>query len=326
MLHITFSPKIFLRISLGFLLIGSATAGTMISAPATAEALITTPGNPAGYVVSPPSFYDGVAKLIISMPTGTFGCSGSLLTGGLYVLTAAHCISSGGPGPTVNSLTATFNTASGLQTFAGAAYYVAPGWTGNFADGADIALVRLQTPATAIATYSLFRGLEPVNAIVDVAGYGLSGLGSTGVTGPFGTLRAGKNTLEGVYWTMPGNPYAWDFDDGTPQHDSLCLVMGACHTGLGIGEVMIAPGDSGGPTFFGGRLIGVHSFGGTFGMPGGDIDGALNSSFGELAGDTRVNQYAAWIDRVTVPEPGTVGFAALALGALLASARRRLRG
>jgi len=52
----------------------------------------------------------------------------------------------------------------------------------------------------------------------------------------------------------------------------------------------------------------VHSFGATYGMPW-DIDNFLNSTFGELGGDTRVAEVAGWIDSllyVPVPVPGAV--------------------
>lgn len=287
---------------------------------------ITSPLDPGNYVMLPPSAFDGVAKLIISMPSGNYGCSGTLLTGGQYLVTAAHCVTDGGSAPAVNSLSATFYTAGGPQTFSGAGYFVPTGWDGDYLNGSDIALVRLSAAALGITSYELWRGADPWGATVDVAGYGLPGTGAAGASSSgFGTLRAGQNTLDPVIWTLPGFPYAWDFDDGTSAHDALCILAGVCHAGLGDNEVMIAPGDSGGPMFFGGYLGGVHSFGATFGWPI-DVDDVLNSSFGELAGNTRVNAYAPWIDSiVAVPEPGTITLLGLALVPLLASAVRRFR-
>ncbi|MBX3616499.1 MAG: PEP-CTERM sorting domain-containing protein [Nitrosomonas sp.] len=91
---------------------------------------------------------------------------------------------------------------------------------------------------------------------------------------------------------------------------------------------MIASGDSGGPSFIieGGefKLVGVHSFGATFGLGFGDIDNDLNSSFGELGGDTYLLPNADWIASITaVPEPETYLMLLTGLFAIGTIVRRR---
>ena len=70
--------------------------------------------------------------------------------------------------------------------------------------------------------------------------------------------------------------------------------------GFGKLEVGIASGDSGGPGFIDGKIAGVHSFGFTHrctGVTNGtDFDCGLNSSYGEMSGDTRVSVWADFID------------------------------
>jgi hypothetical protein len=86
--------------------------------------------------------------------------------------------------------------------------------------------------------------------------------------------------------------------------------------------VLIAPGDSGGPSFLGAQLIGVHSFGGTFGAPF-DINNLHDASFGELGGDVRIALHADWIDSITaVPEPRSYALTLLGLAAVVLCARR----
>lgn len=72
--------------------------------------------------------------------------------------------------------------------------------------------------------------------------------------------------------------------------------------GFGKFEIGIAPGDSGGPGFIDGKIAGIHSFGFTSGCGGvtniADFNCVLDSSYGEMAGDTRVSTYASWIDGV----------------------------
>lgn len=99
--------------------------------------------------------------------------------------------------------------------------------------------------------------------------------------------------------------------------------------GFGTLEVGIAPGDSGGPGFVDGKIAGIHSFGFTSGCGGvtniADFNCELDSSYGEMAGDTRVSTYAGWIDDVVaggipmravpedpVQEPAATGDAGIA--------------
>lgn len=273
--------------------------------------LLTTTGNPANYVVSPPSFYDGVGKIIVNTSLGTIGGSGSLLPDGTDILTAAHLLTYGGSSLNVNSLSVTFSLSGGPVTYYGASYFVYPGWDGNFQDGNDIAIVRLST-SVPLSGYQIFTDKNFMGgSMAQLAGYGLSGTGSTGTNQslyPFGTLRTGENKLDTV-WNITGNPFAYDFDNGTFRRDTIGnLTLGVLRDlGTGINEVMTAPGDSGGPSFINGEIAGIHSFGATLGKPF-DVDNQLNSSFGELGGDTRVAFYADWvntIDSPVVPEPST---------------------
>ena len=69
--------------------------------------------------------------------------------------------------------------------------------------------------------------------------------------------------------------------------------------GLGTSEVNSASGDSGGPAIHNGNIIGITSYGITLTFNDGttsDINGELDSSFGEFSGDTRVSKYAGFID------------------------------
>jgi len=168
---------------------------------------------------------------------------------------------------------------------------------------------------------------------IEVAGYGATGTGLTGATQGGGTLRAGTNTYDAIFDEIPGSPYIFDFDDGTPEHDALGNLLAPAtpvhHLGTGNTEAMLANGDSGGPSFIQvagtWELAGIHSFTFSPGPPV-DIDEVGNSSFGELSGDTRLAFYAQWIDSVTgVPEPGSWALIVAGLIGIGAATRRSRR-
>ena len=97
-----------------------------------------------------------------------------------------------------------------------------------------------------------------------------------------------------------------------------------CDLGRGAREAGVAGGDSGGPGFIDGLVASVNSYGLTYGEAAyGDIDNALNSSFGEFTGYVPVYLHADFINAALVPEPGTYLMMALGLVGVGAMARRR---
>ena len=304
---------------------------TAIIAPA-AHAVVSF-NNPNSWVL-PPGSFDGTARVQFSNASGNFVCSGSLLQGGEYVLTAAHCVDD------FTSLSVNFRQGSVART--GAEVFINSNWNGQFATGADIALIRLNQPVTDIQGFALANG-NVLGSDFLMVGNGLIGAGNTGATGFdfLGRPHYGYNFfdvgLDGPY----GFTYLFDFDNGSLNQNTHCLVYGVCDAGLGTAEALIAGGDSGGGSFVwdGAQwlLAGVHSFGQSFGRFScpfninqicGDVDTVtLNSSFGESAGDTAVFSHVSWINSFlspsnTVPEPSTFALALLGLTALAWRRRR----
>ena len=263
---------------------------------------------------------NAVGMLNIARSDGNWGCSGSLLAGGDYVLTAAHCISGASGTATTNSLSVSF--AGGAVTSTGLAYYVDPSWNGSLDAGNDLALVKLSSPVTTVAGLGL-DGASAQGSTVELAGYGYTGTGASGYTsGTFGTLHFGYNQYDATSAFYGSNGvssavYLYDFDNGKSRDN----VFGSLGLGSSM-EAMIAPGDSGGPSLVqvnGQWLIaGVHSFIGCL-----SSGCTPDSSFGQYAGDSSIFANSVWVDSVVaVPEPETWAFMLAGL-AVVAAIRRR---
>lgn len=262
--------------------------------------MVVTWGNPTDpkYNANLYPTFDGVALVSISASSSA---SGSLLSGGQWVLTAAHV------GVDINSASRVVFS-SGGQTYAYAIDRVVinPGYTGPNNDS-DVALLHLSTVVIpTIPRYELYRGTYELGQTFVVSGFGLTGNGITGqIPGTAASLKLfGYNTWDVVttqHFTygrvsVPGNSLIYDFDDGSTFNDILGAA-GVPGLGLGASEVSQAQGDSGGPEFL--SPFGVFQVAGiTNATPFAGSSGTL-SSFGSVQYDARVSVYAPWIDAIT---------------------------
>ena len=340
----------------GFILAAASNAGaTPTDVNLEASTLLTTRGDPAGFIVPPGTGYDGVADIIIDTPSGFIRGSGVLIQGGngQYILTAAHVVdhmvSMG-----ASSVFFDMPAPAGRTQVGIAAVYIQPQWDGtlqrdgNFMYGNDLAIIELAAPAPAGAEqYPLYRGSAEVGAVGTKLGYGRSGTGDQGEVIHSGTKRMGENLYDALadifadeaYGNIFGQNHidpplagaqlAYDFDNGVAANDAFGVFLKIYDLGVDR-EVLAAPGDSGGPTFINGQVAGITSYGMRMAysdlladpLGTSDIDGLLNSSYGEFAVDTRVAYYAPWVDSV-VPEPMTVTAMLLGLAGLGARSLRK---
>ncbi len=297
-----------------------------------ARALYTSLDNPSNHLVPTSDPHNGVAKLRLVTTDGTFGCSGTLASDRLHIITAAHCVADNNGNFILTSGSATFEGEFESVTLdLDAANSVShPNYDGDYIKGNDIAILKLFTTApTQIPgiPHATSGSASAVDTVVDKNGYGYSGLFSSGTdssTYPFGDERNGQNKYDAFADTMyvklgltsgddfnPKAIYQYDSDDGSSSHDAFGFFFGIYDTGFN-NEVLSAPGDSGGPTILNGELVGVTSYGITLefsrGPPPRTSDCTtegksplLDSSCGEFAGDTRVSYYAEWIATVLSP-------------------------
>ncbi|MEG4085975.1 trypsin-like serine protease [Microcoleus sp. POL10_C6] len=261
--------------------------------------------------------YTGVAYL------DSASCTGSLLTGGLYLLTAAHCLNEGGiKVPAETAIKAIFKLARGEVSIPVSKYYIHPGWTGYESEvGNDIAILKLKRIAPPrIEQYEINRNKNEVGKVLTKVGYGYIGLGAKGQdenSNSEAKRYSGQNRYDALIDVLKdatesdmselvlGSQLIFDFDAGTSEHDALGRHFPRLRDrGLGKNEIATASGDSGGPSFVEGKIAGISSWGysdrGFFKTNIADIDKIDdNGSFGEISGDTRVSFYANWIDKMT---------------------------
>ena len=168
---------------------------------------------------------------------GHVGCSGSLVGGGAFVLTAAHCLTDDDGTTEATSIAVSFAN-SGLDVTA-TNYDINPDWVGTIIGGGDLALIKLDTPILGIPSYQLDTTSTAVGNVVTLAGYGDTGVGDSGAESHTNdTLRFGRNRYDFVYDDVPW-VYEYDFDK--LGDDSFNQTDGPA---VGTDEVDLGGGDS----------------------------------------------------------------------------------
>lgn len=275
---------------------------------------VANPRDPA-YEVSPGQGYDGVA--LILLPGGD-NCTGTLLTSGQHLLTAAHCFEAesqdGEPTrePDLDEISVVFRLPQGELTLEPVHIEIHPDWDDLDGFNGDLAIMYLaEGLPREVPRYELYRDTDEVGQVFTRLGYGVM---ATGAQGEFGedestVLRRGQNRYEALAelyneadgdpesYIQPGKQLLYDYDSGRPANDALGIEYGLVDLGLGQQEIGSSGGDSGGPAFIDGKVAGISSSGSSPDREGIDVTLENDTSFGEYFFDTRVSAYADYIDQ-----------------------------
>jgi hypothetical protein len=283
----------------------------------------------AGLFATPVTDWSGVALLSVN---GTPNCSAVAIAPGALI-TAAHCVAPTGAASASQNVTAllrSITTGTSVNVSA-AAVIPYPTYQASYLGG-DIALVILgQALPTWVPIYGLYSLNNELGQVFEAAGFGGATLAGFGVY---------QNRFEnnGLFWASDW--LSFDYDSGLEANNALA-IFGASDLGV-PNEGMIRLGDSGGAAMIDGLLAGIPSGLWRYSYVSGgqnvsaDVDGAINSSIGEIGFMVRISPYRNWIlntlaayeqtslsSATAVPEPGTVVMTAAGLLVLWRSRRKR---
>jgi Trypsin/PEP-CTERM motif len=277
----------FLPLVAAALLAASAQAQSPVRLPGSVDPTTGNTSDPSNWRFAPGQVFngvagalDGVARLNGTVPEGSFRCSGNLLAGGLYVLTAAHC-AEGLSAPMQVQFGWHGGTALETRTVALSDITLHPGWVLNASfgvnadTGADIAILKLNAPVTSIVGYTLST-TNDVGKEHLMAGYGSTQRANENFDTNFNdddyghyawnkfdvtSKQFGLEVVEGAKAEdyRYGETYMVDFDRSSRANGQNWNVLGriaadyggtwTSDQGLGAREGLIAGGDSGGGDF-----------------------------------------------------------------------------
>jgi Ca2+-binding RTX toxin-like protein/secreted trypsin-like serine protease len=222
-------------------------------------------------------------------------CTGTLLSTGRHILTAAHCLTNDDTGAwDVPMVTVVFETSNGrvLMDVPSSSFHKPSTWDGFNQDGStdDLAIITLPRQAPAGATrHPIYQGTDEVGRWFYEVGYGQSGFVGGGPSVFDGVKRMGTNFFDAA---IGPNSAVLRYDlDRHP--DDWAGAADPSNPSARTNEIIGAPGDSGGPLFLWGpsgqlEVAAVHS-------------ASMNNTdhhWGDRASNARVSSHVSWINGI----------------------------
>ena len=233
---------------------------------------------------------NSILSIEITSNSSVTSGSGVVISGGDYVLTAAHLFNNYLSNQRIEIVSANGTYLYNYEVF------IYHGWDKtdtNF--NHDIAIMKL-TSRAAYAGLALWQ--EPN---IDGVSFTLSGFGNDG------SLHTGTNVFDGdgSLFNITDNKniinntqILYDYDNGLAlQNTSTNLFNIVSTTTPTTNETIAKSGDSGGALLVDNKIAAISSY--IVSNPLYDINGITDSSFGEIGAATRISPYMPWIDYIT---------------------------
>lgn len=273
-----------LALSAALLLLTSMPAAALMAGAAPDSPAARVDGNTAASALA------GVAA--ISIGGTTFS---GVVIAPQYILTAGHVAGAGAPA----AMQVTLNPGSTPWTSLVLTATTFPTYSFPYD---DLAVLKLATPVPpGVPVYALYSGPLREGLTLVLAGYGGSGNGNVGISigATSGVKRSGTNTLDALTTTLDSSGLAsrffvYDFD-GPAGNGAL----GGSTLGNAV-ETLVAPGDSGGPSFVqvgaNLQLLGINTF-----AAAPATNEPVTYTFGELGGGIVAAdpRFASWLQAAT---------------------------
>ena len=204
----------------------------------------------------------------IGRVVGTYNDNKEFLASGVaidshHVLTAAHVVK--------NSKSCSFITDDGsVLCFEKVIYH--KNFTEEVFGKYDIAICYTKEPIPLDSFPALYTGVDEIDKICYISGYGFYGTFQTGAVKSDGKRRAGSNIIDYIDKDL-----------------LICTPSKSTDDKFTELEFIIATGDSGGGLFIDGKLAGINSCVLA-------VDKKPNGSYTDEGGHTRISQYLDWIE------------------------------
>lgn len=240
------------------------------------------------------SLYNAVVSIESSDGAIIYRGAGVLLAGGTHILTAAHLFNHS---PDAKSITLSSQSGDLPDVKSVKLHHQWEKNSQNF--NHDIAIIELYEPVTDILGVSLSAQSNLVGQSFTFAGYG----GASGFHTGTNMVDADAAQLNSIFNrdVVPGTQLAYDHDNGNESQNALGGLLGAGSAVPTSDENQAHSGDSGGPLFVDGEIIGISSY--AFQTAQYDINSVVDFSAGEVGVATGVRQYTSWIESVVNGNP-----------------------